>query len=84
MRNKQSRMATIAAGNQEMDFTDPCWKTKFQEDFELRFNLPHLKDVLPIKPRPTTFSLKNRSVFHVGLNSNMLAYVKNAHNLLAF
>lgn len=73
MGNKQSRMAIIAAENQEMDFTDPCWKTKFQEDFESRFNLPHLKDALPVKPRPTTFSLKNRSVFHIGLNLIMLA-----------
>ena len=63
MRIKQSRITTVAAGNQEIDLTDPCWKPKFQEDFDSRFNLPHLKDVLPLKPRPTTFSLKNRSVF---------------------
>lgn len=78
MRNKQSRMATIAAGNQEMDFTDPCWKTKFQEDFELRFNLPHLKDVLPIKPRPTTFSLKNRNARVVN-GANVLEDRKNGY-----
>ncbi|KAI3985882.1 hypothetical protein MKX01_026668 [Papaver californicum] len=45
----------------EIDFGDPYWKQKFQEDFENRFNLPHLKDVFDIKPIPTTFSLQKRS-----------------------
>ncbi|XP_058083737.1 ATP-dependent 6-phosphofructokinase 5, chloroplastic-like [Magnolia sinica] len=44
----------------EIDFKDPDWKKHFQEDFEERFNLPHLKDVFDLKPRPTTFSLKSR------------------------
>lgn len=75
IRRKQSRMTTVAVRNQETDFADPGWKTKFEEDFKSRFNLPHLKDVLPVKPRPTTFSLKNRSVFHIGLSSNMLTSI---------
>lgn len=44
----------------EIDFSDPDWKRHFQEDFDKRFNLPHLRDILAIKPRPTTFSLKSR------------------------
>lgn len=44
----------------EIDFNNPAWKKKFQEDFVKRFNLPHLRDVLDIQPRPTTFSLKSR------------------------
>ncbi|XP_077224548.1 ATP-dependent 6-phosphofructokinase 5, chloroplastic-like [Tasmannia lanceolata] len=45
---------------QEIDFTDPNWKKHYQEDFEDRFSLPHLRDALDIKPMPTTFSLKKR------------------------
>lgn len=49
----------------EIDFKDPDWKSKFQEDFEDRFNLPHLKDIFDIKTRPTTFSLKSRGPLEV-------------------
>uniref|UniRef100_A0A0D3H0N7 ATP-dependent 6-phosphofructokinase n=1 Tax=Oryza barthii TaxID=65489 RepID=A0A0D3H0N7_9ORYZ len=36
--------------------------TKFQEDWDKRFNLPRITDIYDLKPRPTTFSLKkNRS-----------------------
>ncbi|WOL10767.1 ATP-dependent 6-phosphofructokinase 5, chloroplastic-like isoform X3 [Canna indica] len=48
------------AMKQEIDFSDPDWKKHYQEDFDRRFNLPHLMDILDIKPRPTTFSLKSR------------------------
>lgn len=44
----------------EIDFKDPDWKKHFQEDFDNRFRLPHLTDILDVKPRPTTFSLKSR------------------------
>lgn len=44
----------------EVDFKDPDWKMHFQEDFDRRFNLPHLRDILDVQPRPTTFSLKSR------------------------
>ncbi|XP_064993445.1 ATP-dependent 6-phosphofructokinase 5, chloroplastic-like isoform X2 [Musa acuminata AAA Group] len=50
----------------EIDFNDPDWKKKFLEDFDKRFNLPHLRDVLDIQPRPTTFSLKTRGTLDVG------------------
>ncbi|XP_072980792.1 ATP-dependent 6-phosphofructokinase 5, chloroplastic-like [Typha angustifolia] len=48
------------AVNSDIDFKDPDWKKHFQEDFDERFNLPHLRDILDMKPRPTTFSLKSR------------------------
>lgn len=44
----------------DIDFKDPNWKKHFQEDWDRRFNLPHLTDILDPKPRPTTFSLKTR------------------------
>jgi len=46
----------------ELDFNNPSWKQKFQEDWEELFNLPSITDIYDLKPRPTTFSLKkNRS-----------------------
>ncbi|XP_047085437.1 ATP-dependent 6-phosphofructokinase 5, chloroplastic-like [Lolium rigidum] len=46
----------------ELDFSDPSWKQKFQEDWDERFNLPHITDIYDLKPRTTTFSLnKNRT-----------------------
>ncbi|XP_010917037.1 ATP-dependent 6-phosphofructokinase 5, chloroplastic [Elaeis guineensis] len=50
----------------EVDFKDPDWKMHFQEDFDRRFNLPHLRDILDVQPRPTTFSLKSRGPLHDG------------------
>uniref|UniRef100_A0A7N0U8G8 Uncharacterized protein n=1 Tax=Kalanchoe fedtschenkoi TaxID=63787 RepID=A0A7N0U8G8_KALFE len=44
----------------EYDFSDPDWKVRFKEEFESRFSLPHLRDVLDVKPRPTSFSLNTR------------------------
>lgn len=46
-----------------IDFSDPDWKIKFQEDWEARFRLPHLTDVFPdAPPIPSTFCLKMRLV----------------------
>jgi hypothetical protein len=42
----------------EIDFSDPNWKERFQEDWEKRFRLPHITDILDVKPRHSTFSLK--------------------------
>ncbi|KAG1334476.1 ATP-dependent 6-phosphofructokinase 5, chloroplastic [Cocos nucifera] len=50
----------------EVDFKDPDWKMHFQEEFDRRFNLPHLRDILDVQPRPTTFSLKSRGPLHDG------------------
>ncbi|CAA7401902.1 unnamed protein product [Spirodela intermedia] len=41
-------------------FRDPDWKKHYQEEFEEKFDLPHLKDVLDVQPIPTTFALKSR------------------------
>ncbi|XP_059670323.1 ATP-dependent 6-phosphofructokinase 5, chloroplastic-like [Cornus florida] len=60
VKKKRYTLVRVVNANQDIDFTDPGWKKKFQEDFDSRFNLPHLKDVVNIEPRPTTFSLKYR------------------------
>lgn len=50
----------------ELDFNDPSWKQKFQEDWDRRFSLPSVTDIYDLKPRPTTFSLK-KNRFHLSL-----------------
>ncbi|CAO2830576.1 unnamed protein product [Amaranthus hypochondriacus] len=48
--------------SEEIDLNDPQWKIKYQQDFERKFNLPHLKDVFKdLKPIPSTFCLRMRS-----------------------
>jgi 6-phosphofructokinase 1 len=45
-----------------VDYNDPEWKSKFQKDFESRFNIPHITDVFDdAVPIPSTFCLKMRS-----------------------
>lgn len=52
----------VTSSKVELDFNDPSWRQKFQEEWERRFNLPSITDIYDMKPRPTTFSLKkNRS-----------------------
>ncbi|XP_057521028.1 ATP-dependent 6-phosphofructokinase 5, chloroplastic-like [Amaranthus tricolor] len=63
-RKKRYSACGIVAEKLDIDFSDPDWKNKYQKDFESKFNLPHLKDVLDVKPRPTTFSLMQRE--HAG------------------
>lgn len=60
--SKKRRFAAcrIISENLDMDTSDPDWKTNYQKDFESKFNLPHLKDILDVKPRPSTFSLMQR------------------------
>lgn len=48
----------------EIDFKDPNWKQRIQEDFSKQFSLPHLNDILDLKPRPTTFTPKSRYFCH--------------------
>lgn len=56
-----SRSSTASAAS--VDFSDPDWKIKFQEDWEARFRLPHLTDIFPnAPPIPSTFCLKMRLV----------------------
>ncbi|OIV93715.1 hypothetical protein TanjilG_16566 [Lupinus angustifolius] len=48
-----------------IDLTDPDWKTKFYNDFESRFRLPHITDVFPnASSIPSTFCLKMRTPLH--------------------
>ncbi|PUZ51636.1 hypothetical protein GQ55_6G204200 [Panicum hallii var. hallii] len=62
----------------ELDFNDPSWKQKFQEDWEKRFNLPSITDIYDLKPRPTTFSLKkNRTPTGDGNVDMWNGYVNN-------
>uniref|UniRef100_A0A1D1XIW7 ATP-dependent 6-phosphofructokinase n=1 Tax=Anthurium amnicola TaxID=1678845 RepID=A0A1D1XIW7_9ARAE len=58
----RSRFISVQSviGKPETYFKDPDWKNQYQQEFEQRFNLSHIKDVLDVKPRPTTFSLKSR------------------------
>ncbi|XP_027362836.1 ATP-dependent 6-phosphofructokinase 5, chloroplastic-like [Abrus precatorius] len=45
-----------------IDFNDSDWKTKFKEDFEARFRLPHITDIFPdAASMPSTFCLKMRT-----------------------
>ncbi|CAM0949287.1 unnamed protein product [Alopecurus aequalis] len=45
----------------KLDFSNPNWKKQYQEDFDARFSLPHLTDVIDVESRPTTFSLNSRT-----------------------
>lgn len=55
-----STVVKAVSESSDIDFSDPNWKQKYQEDFEKRFDLPHLKDLFDITPLPTTFNLKLR------------------------
>ncbi|CAB4283726.1 unnamed protein product [Prunus armeniaca] len=61
---KKSRVvfAQSKSHNKDIDFSDPDWKSKFQRDFERRFNIPHITDVFPESvPIPSTFCLRMRT-----------------------
>ncbi|KAL5722743.1 6-phosphofructokinase [Ranunculus cassubicifolius] len=55
-----STVVRASTANSDIDFSDPNWKKQYQEDFEKRFDLPHLSDLFDINPIPTTFNLKMR------------------------
>ncbi|XP_062201225.1 ATP-dependent 6-phosphofructokinase 5, chloroplastic-like isoform X2 [Phragmites australis] len=64
--DKKSRTSLLVVGavsmdRPQLDLSNPDCKKQFQEDFDRRFNLPHLRDVINVEPRPTTFSLKSRT-----------------------
>lgn len=45
-----------------ISFDDPDWKSTYQKDFEARFRIPHLTDVIvDAAPIPSTFRLRMRS-----------------------
>lgn len=51
-----------AAKQASIDFGDPDWKVKYQSDFEERFRIPHITDVIPDAASfPSPFCLKMRS-----------------------
>ncbi|XP_040994995.1 ATP-dependent 6-phosphofructokinase 5, chloroplastic-like isoform X2 [Juglans microcarpa x Juglans regia] len=68
-RLKSSRVAKKLCASAEtrkrspaVDFNDPDWKSKFQKDFERRFNIPHLTEIFDdAVPIPSTFCLKMRT-----------------------
>lgn len=50
-----------AAETAAIDLNDPDWKSKYQRDFEERFNIPHITDVFPdAEAIRSTFCLKMR------------------------
>ncbi|ERM94446.1 hypothetical protein AMTRI_Chr04g190030 [Amborella trichopoda] len=52
----------------KLDLEDPNWKKKYEDEFEKRFSLPHLRDIFDIKPKPTTFSHKNGNISARGIH----------------
>ncbi|KAL8531472.1 hypothetical protein ACS0TY_008169 [Phlomoides rotata] len=47
-----------------IDYSDPHWKSKYQEEFEARFRIPHITDVLhdhDTVSYPSTFGLRMRT-----------------------
>ncbi|KAJ3705726.1 hypothetical protein LUZ61_009431 [Rhynchospora tenuis] len=71
----------LSSPRKDIDFSDPFWKEKFQEDWDKRFRLPHITDILDIKPRPSPFSLKKSRTPPEDLNGEALdtwnGYVNN-------
>lgn len=57
----QAEQKTVSSLANSIDFSDPDWKSKYQKDFEARFNIPHLTDVFPdTEWFPSTFCLRMR------------------------
>lgn len=53
--------ASVEVGRPGMDFGDPDWRAKYQQDFDRRFNIPHLTDLFPdLSPVPSSFCLKSK------------------------
>lgn len=60
----QAEQKTVSSLANSIDFGDPDWKSKYQKDFEARFNIPHLTDVFPdTEWLPSTFCLRMRYLF---------------------
>ncbi|MED6131818.1 ATP-dependent 6-phosphofructokinase 5, chloroplastic, variant 2 [Stylosanthes scabra] len=75
--------------NNKIDFSDPDWKTKFQQDFQARFRLPHLTDIFPdAPPIPSTFCLKMRTPVdrdipgHYSSDEDWHGYINNNDRVL--
>ncbi|XP_027921497.1 ATP-dependent 6-phosphofructokinase 5, chloroplastic-like [Vigna unguiculata] len=72
-----------------IDFSDPDWKTKFQQDWKARFRLPHLTDIFPdAPPIPSTFCLKMRTSIdrdfpgHYSSDEDWHGYINNNDRVL--
>ncbi|CAN4114853.1 unnamed protein product [Withania somnifera] len=61
-RKMRMRVVASKAVSNNIDFSDPDWKVKYQREFEARFNIPHITDVFPnAVSYPSTFCLKMRT-----------------------
>ncbi|KAH1264282.1 hypothetical protein AAZX31_01G024200 [Glycine max] len=59
---KSKSSTSSESNNSAIDFSDPDWKTKFKDDFEDRFRLPHVTDIFPdAVSMPSTFSPNMRN-----------------------
>lgn len=60
---KSKSSTSSESNNSAIDFSDPDWKTKFKDDSEDRFRLPHVTDIFPdAVSMPSTFSPNMRLV----------------------
>ncbi|XVF15277.1 hypothetical protein REPUB_Repub09cG0137200 [Reevesia pubescens] len=52
----------VQSHQQNIDFSDPDWKSKLERAFEKRFNIPHITDLFPdAHSFPSTFCLRMRT-----------------------
>ncbi|KAF7135903.1 hypothetical protein RHSIM_Rhsim08G0014700 [Rhododendron simsii] len=60
--NTRPPSSAASAAAAAIDYSDPSWKSKFQKEFESRYDIPHLTDVIhDAVPIPSTFCLRMRS-----------------------
>ncbi|XP_058179592.1 ATP-dependent 6-phosphofructokinase 5, chloroplastic-like [Rhododendron vialii] len=60
--NTRPPSSAASAAAAAIDYSDPNWKSKFQKEFESRYGIPHLTDVIhDAVPIPSTFCLRMRS-----------------------
>ncbi|KAH6808125.1 phosphofructokinase 5 [Perilla frutescens var. frutescens] len=58
----EKNVSATATATQSIDYSDPDWKTKYQDEFEARFRIPHIADVLTdAVSYPSTFCLRMRT-----------------------
>ncbi|CAJ2647405.1 ATP-dependent 6-phosphofructokinase 5, chloroplastic-like [Trifolium pratense] len=62
LKNQNNNTINSIDSDYVIDYNDPDWKSKFKEDFEARFRLPHVTDTFPDEESmPSTFCLKMRT-----------------------
>ncbi|KAL6577841.1 ATP-dependent 6-phosphofructokinase 5, chloroplastic [Orobanche minor] len=79
----ENRVSTSAS----IDFSDPDWKSKYQKDFEARFSIPHITDVLhDAVSYPSPFRLRMRTPVSPdimeGYPSEWHGYIRNDDRVL--